>query len=443
MASGGKKPSGDRPILFHLIHLPPEAGDPWGSDPSLVIHHGVFCSGPLCRGLDEPIKGIRYKCRVCPNCDFCDGCVRCPDNDHDQRHELFEFLGLSEIADPAKMSPDEIKDFHESSSGGPLEGIYLRGDQQEPGKMYGKITRNAVLQSIGSAGQCQEIEDEVNYDVWHHQDHVVDAMIGRVRKYTHPDLRLKGGKATTWLAHLRPGDGEQKLQCSFTVMQLHDAPSYETLSCFWSKARYERKRSRDGASCSGAQRSNVVYVDNKHFVAVSPTLSDALRGLRYIDTARTLWTPELCVQGENESERNFHIRATGLIYNCATTSIFWVGEEDEHTQAAFELIEQLCHKCDCPEDQLPSPQEMGSDPDLDLPPLSSDDWQSLLKFFPHQAFGHDWQFNDAAFAQKAIVACGTYATEWWKAEKVARLLRQPAWIDALLRIPLDMINLDL
>lgn len=43
-----------------------------------VIHHGVFCDG--CN--KHPISGIRYKCSVCPDFDFCEECESKTEHPH-------------------------------------------------------------------------------------------------------------------------------------------------------------------------------------------------------------------------------------------------------------------------------------------------------------------------------------------------------------------------
>lgn len=56
------------------------------------IHDGVFCNGPLCSlGTLDYITGIRYKCTVCDEIDFCEACEAHPANKHDITHPLIKF----------------------------------------------------------------------------------------------------------------------------------------------------------------------------------------------------------------------------------------------------------------------------------------------------------------------------------------------------------------
>ena len=55
---------------------------------------GICCDGPLCAtGMGYPayIHGIRYKCAVCHDVDFCANCEAYPKNTHNKSHPLVKF----------------------------------------------------------------------------------------------------------------------------------------------------------------------------------------------------------------------------------------------------------------------------------------------------------------------------------------------------------------
>lgn len=57
-----------------------------------TIHYGVTCDGPQCE--DKPqgyITGVRYKCAVCHDVDFCANCEASPLNSHNRSHPLIKF----------------------------------------------------------------------------------------------------------------------------------------------------------------------------------------------------------------------------------------------------------------------------------------------------------------------------------------------------------------
>ncbi|KAK5112723.1 hypothetical protein LTR62_003821 [Meristemomyces frigidus] len=58
-----------------------------------VRHFGIYCDGPLCSGKGSPtyITGVRFKCAVCDDTDFCASCEASPGNHHNRTHPLIKF----------------------------------------------------------------------------------------------------------------------------------------------------------------------------------------------------------------------------------------------------------------------------------------------------------------------------------------------------------------
>ena len=61
--------------------------------PVFARHTGIYCDGPLCskRGEQDFITGVRYKCAVCHDTDFCASCEALPANTHNRTHPLIKF----------------------------------------------------------------------------------------------------------------------------------------------------------------------------------------------------------------------------------------------------------------------------------------------------------------------------------------------------------------
>ncbi|PFH56334.1 hypothetical protein XA68_16708 [Ophiocordyceps unilateralis] len=58
------------------------------------IHTGICCDGPLCsisQAFPSYIRGVRYKCAVCHDLDFCANCEASPANTHNKTHPLIKF----------------------------------------------------------------------------------------------------------------------------------------------------------------------------------------------------------------------------------------------------------------------------------------------------------------------------------------------------------------
>ncbi|PHH82972.1 hypothetical protein CDD82_4086 [Ophiocordyceps australis] len=60
----------------------------------MAVHYGICCDGPLCssnQACPAYIMGIRYKCAVCHDLDYCASCEASPLNDHNATHPLIKF----------------------------------------------------------------------------------------------------------------------------------------------------------------------------------------------------------------------------------------------------------------------------------------------------------------------------------------------------------------
>ncbi|KAG9252069.1 ZZ type zinc finger domain-containing protein [Emericellopsis atlantica] len=58
------------------------------------VHEGICCDGPFCstgKGYPAYIRGIRYKCAVCHDVDFCASCEASPFLQHNKSHPLIKF----------------------------------------------------------------------------------------------------------------------------------------------------------------------------------------------------------------------------------------------------------------------------------------------------------------------------------------------------------------
>lgn len=56
-------------------------------------HYGIYCDGPHCtaKGHYNWIRGVRYKCAICPDFDLCARCEASPHNKHNVTHPLIKF----------------------------------------------------------------------------------------------------------------------------------------------------------------------------------------------------------------------------------------------------------------------------------------------------------------------------------------------------------------
>jgi len=72
-------------------------------------HYGIYCDGPLCKDKEHVsyIEGIRYKCAVCHDTDFCQNCEAHPSNRHNHTHPLIKFKTAVRSVSVTTMNEDK------------------------------------------------------------------------------------------------------------------------------------------------------------------------------------------------------------------------------------------------------------------------------------------------------------------------------------------------
>jgi len=111
-------------------------------------HYGIYCDGPLCkdRDIQSYIEGIRYKCAVCHDTDFCANCESLPTNKHNHTHPLIKFK--------TPVRNVSVTTLNESKGGCPIARL---GDQ--PARKSTATETIPVAPSSNAATQVQTIVD--------------------------------------------------------------------------------------------------------------------------------------------------------------------------------------------------------------------------------------------------------------------------------------------
>lgn len=116
------------------------------------VHHGICCDGPLCKDKAEGvyIKGIRYKCAVCHDTDFCANCEATPVNGHNRTHPLIKFKT------PVR--------FVSVSTSGECHGktLAVAGDRPLPRSYRSRHTSSRSTETACSASVATNVQTIVN-----------------------------------------------------------------------------------------------------------------------------------------------------------------------------------------------------------------------------------------------------------------------------------------
>ncbi|KAK4540153.1 hypothetical protein LTR36_009739 [Oleoguttula mirabilis] len=116
---------------------------------SPVRHFGIFCDGPLCgkKGEQSYVTGVRYKCAVCHDTDFCASCEAFPGNHHNRTHPLIK------IKTPVRSM--SITTENEDIRG----NVRMMGDRRAESAQTSTATETTPVQQANAATQVQTIAE--------------------------------------------------------------------------------------------------------------------------------------------------------------------------------------------------------------------------------------------------------------------------------------------
>jgi hypothetical protein len=470
-----------------------------------VEHETIHCDGPLCKQTSTYIKGLRYKCTVCNNVDFCLSCIASFHNNHDVRHGMVKcllstrFKMIREIDDNTKrelvrssadpsLAVEDVSHvvYAETQKQRRLPDRSLEDSLQEQSslglsvedsrptvfviarsKSHGPVSRKTSILEYGDLDHkdsvaTYKIDEAGNIRVhlqpiggpptavreegliMHHQDAnlIAKVLTGQIRNFRYDadgnfHRLARQGRLVTRVVDVKPGKFDDKMDISIRVVDLAQGPKYEALSYTWKETAYERAhysrwtKEVDETFRKMAKYDHAIYCrdesDRESYLVVSAGLRDALRRLRDKSKTKTYWIDQLSINQKNPSERAFQVSGMRYIYNQAQQVTVWTGDEDKDTLCTFEVfhkVAQASRVLGC----IPKPEELTEDVNLDLPPLDSPIWKSLMKFFSRPVFGRCWVIQEIVLGQKVIVRCGEHTITWEDLSTAAYILSDGPWL---------------
>jgi len=112
---------------------------------------------------------------------------------------------------------------------------------------------------------------------------------------------------------------------TLSTVSLLTKPAYEAISYVWGDQNITAPITLDGVS-----------------VEVTTNLEAALRHLRLESEERILWADAICINQQDDLEKNVQVSMMGEIYKSCSKCLAWLGEDPEgHGKVAFDMIEDI------------------------------------------------------------------------------------------------------
>jgi hypothetical protein len=167
------------------------------------------------------------------------------------------------------------------------------------------------------------------------------------------------------------------------------APKYEAISYFWGDQAFKEDVLLHGAA-----------------FPTGINLRDALQRIRLPNTMRLVWADFICIDQTDEPERTAQVKLMGSVYRNADRVLVWLGQKDEHSIAAFEIIAGINALFGVGVNLQVTPEQI----------LAFDEaypWRSVMAFFDHRDwFNRVWTAQELGLARSAVMLCGEDSISW-------------------------------
>ena len=144
-----------------------------------------------------------------------------------------------------------------------------------------------------------------------------------IEDFTYTQERLTDDQIR--IINIHPGRREEAMCCTLETIQRNSNEPYETLSYVWGES----------------PREYTIFVNRKRFL-VKSNLRDALYRIRQRDQVVRIWIDAICINQEDNEERNSQVQRMGQTYTRAKEVIIWLGDREEPSQS----LRGLCSLAD-------------------------------------------------------------------------------------------------
>lgn len=210
------------------------------------------------------------------------------------------------------------------------------------------------------------------------------------------------------LLELHPGNEDDILSFDLQeVVDIDDAPPYGALSYEW-----KDKRVTVPVQCCSMR------------LRVTLNLKAALKRIRLKNSSRFLWIDAICINQDDNQERNQQVTMMARIYHSARSVLMWIGEATSDTAIAFNTIPTLLDiwsilTSTAGSDsfsELEYVSSLNQVDNLKTPLLKIMDNQQAMgglnELFHRPYFTRAWILQEVILAKKATVVCGEYQSDW-------------------------------
>lgn len=221
--------------------------------------------------------------------------------------------------------------------------------------------------------------------------------------YEYDEISHQPSSVETSLVTQYPGNFSDMIRISIKKVDL-DAPKrprFEALSYYW----------------GSPQAFGTVYVDQGGTIPIAQNLGTALRYLRNRHRRRTLWIDALCINQQNETEKNHHVGWMGQVFRMAFRVIVFLGHLGHCDERAIDHLVRIGESVE-PDWEQPSfeVKEQYESKFLGTTPmLNQEETQEIDAIMSRPVFSRMWVIQEVSLMEspnQGIVQRGNKIASW-------------------------------
>ena len=174
----------------------------------------------------------------------------------------------------------------------------------------------------------------------------------------------------------------------------------------------------------GQERTERILCDDR-VLLVTPNLLTALKNLRHELASVILWADAVCIDQQSIDDKNTQVALMSRIFSQAMAVVAWLGEGQEQSATAIELIESIGSKVTVGRSSTYA--DFGK-----IPNNLKADFRSLGHFYANPYFQRSWIIQEISLAKKIHFRLGNTILSYEKVLVTAGFLEATALVLELL-----------
>jgi Heterokaryon incompatibility protein (HET) len=183
-----------------------------------------------------------------------------------------------------------------------------------------------------------------------------------------------------------------EIHCHLIPASFEENFRYEALSYTWGDPSAELRS---------------VWINGNPF-KVTSNLFSALQRLRTSlpsgEKYRFLWVDSLCIDQENNKDRNHQVSNMGKIYQQAALVLVWLGEQSQDSDQAIDFIEKV--------HALSKHKVSGHYTYHGSEHYTAPEWKAMDSLFRREYWERTWIIQEIQLAKNVLIHCGDGAFNW-------------------------------